>query len=78
MPNLIRALFSTTRSRAVRARLDQLLEKGKKKEAFHVASSLCFLLTLILGAITALFVIFAEPLMNVFSPGLHDNRRSRT
>ena len=51
----------------------ELLEKGKKKEAFHVASSLFFLITLVLGAITALFIIFAEPLMSVFAPGFDDN-----
>ena len=44
----------------------ELLEKvplGERKEAFRVASSLFFLILLILGAVTALFILLAEPLM---------------
>ncbi|HYI37965.1 MAG TPA: lipid II flippase MurJ, partial [Thermoleophilaceae bacterium] len=67
VPNLIRALFADSALQGAFVPVfTELLEKGKKKEAFHVASSLFFLITLVLGAITALFIIFAEPLMSVF------------
>ncbi len=74
VPNLIRALFADSALQGAFVPVfTELLEKGKKKEAFHVASSLFFLITLVLGAITALFIIFAEPLMSVFAPGFDDN-----
>jgi acyl-CoA synthetase (AMP-forming)/AMP-acid ligase II len=38
----------------------ELLEKGERREAFRVASSLFFLILLLLGAITALFVLLAD------------------
>ncbi len=74
VPNLIRALFADSALQGAFVPVfSELLEKGKKKEAFHVASSLFFLITLVLGAITALFIIFAGPLMSVFAPGFDDN-----
>lgn len=74
VPNLIRALFADSALQGAFVPVfSELLEKGKKKEAFHVASSLFFLLTLVLGSITALFIIFAGPLMSVFAPGFDDD-----
>jgi putative peptidoglycan lipid II flippase len=49
-----------------------LLEKGRKKEAFHVASSLLSLITALLGSLTVIFMLAAEPIMKLFTPGFHD------
>ena len=49
------------------------MEKGERKEAFRVASSLLFLIALVLGAITAAFVLLAEPAMSLFAPGFDDD-----
>ena len=51
----------------------ELLEKGERKEAFRVASSLFFLICLVLAAVTALFVLFAEPIMGLIAPGFDDD-----
>jgi putative peptidoglycan lipid II flippase len=73
VPNLVRALFADSALQGAFVPVfTELLEKGERKEAFRVASSLFFLIMLVLGAVTALFVIFAEPLMSLFAPGFDD------
>src|SRR4051794_20012809 len=73
VPNLVRALFADSALQGAFVPVfTELLEKGERKEAFRVASSLFFLIFLVLGAVTALFVLFAEPIMTVFTPGFHD------
>jgi len=74
VPNLVRALFADSALQGAFVPVfSELLEKGERKEAFRVASSLFFLICLVLGAVTALFVLLAEPLMSVFAPGFDDN-----
>ena len=74
VPNLVRALFADSALQGAFVPVfTELLEKGERKEAFRVASSLFFLICLLLGAITALFVLFAEPLMSLFAPGFDDD-----
>jgi putative peptidoglycan lipid II flippase len=74
VPNLVRALVADSALQGAFVPVfTELLEKGERKEAFRVASSLFFLILLVLGSLTALFVIFAEPLMSVFAPGFDDN-----
>ena len=74
VPNLIRALFADSALQGAFVPVfTELLEKGERKEAFRVASSLFFLICVAVGAITALFVLFAEPLMGLFAPGFDDN-----
>jgi putative peptidoglycan lipid II flippase len=74
VPNLIRALFADSALQGAFVPVfSELLEKGERKEAFRVASSLFFLICLALGAVTALFVLFAEPLMSLFAPGFDDD-----
>ncbi len=74
VPNLVRALFADSALQGAFVPVfSELLEKGERKEAFRVASSLFFLITLVLAAVTALFILFAEPLMSVFAPGFDDN-----
>jgi putative peptidoglycan lipid II flippase len=74
VPNLVRALFADSALQGAFVPVfTELLEKGERKEAFRVASSLFFLISLVLGALTAAFVLFAEPIMSVFAPGFDDN-----
>src|SRR4051795_9378678 len=74
VPNLVRALFADSALQGAFVPVfSELLEKGERKEAFRVASSLFFLITLVLSAVTALFILFAEPLMSVVAPGFDDN-----
>jgi putative peptidoglycan lipid II flippase len=74
VPNLVRALFADSALQGAFVPVfSELLEKGERKEAFRVASSLFFLILLVLAAVTALFILFAEPLMSIFAPGFDDN-----
>ncbi|MBD0281142.1 MAG: murein biosynthesis integral membrane protein MurJ [Thermoleophilaceae bacterium] len=76
VPNLVRALFADSALQgAFIPVFTELLEKGERREAFRIASSLFFLICLILGVLTAVFVLFAEPLMSVFAPGFDDDPR---
>src|SRR5215213_1690835 len=74
VPNLVRALFADSALQGAFVPVfSELLEKGERKEAFRVASSLFFLILLILAAVTALFILLAEPLMSIFAPGFDDD-----
>ena len=74
VPNLIRALFADSALQGAFVPVfTELLEKGERREAFRVASSLFFLIALVLGAVTAAFILFAEPVMSVFAPGFDDD-----
>jgi putative peptidoglycan lipid II flippase len=70
VPNLIRALFADAALQGAFVPIfTELLEKGKKREAFAVASGLLSLLTMVIGSITILFWLLAPVIMPVFSPG---------
>jgi putative peptidoglycan lipid II flippase len=74
VPNLVRALFADSALQGAFVPVfTELLEKGERREAFRVASTLFFLICLVLGAVTALFILFAEPVMSVFAPGFDDD-----
>ncbi len=74
VPNLVRALFADSALQGAFVPVfSELLEKGERKEAFRVASSLFFLICLVLGGVTAFFILFAEPLMSLFAPGFDDD-----
>ena len=74
VPNLVRALFADSALQGAFVPVfTELLEKGERKEAFRVASSLFWLIFLILGALTAVFVLAAEPIMSLFAPGFEDD-----
>jgi len=70
VPNLVRSLFA---DQAIQAALvpvfTELLERGERREAFRLVSTLIFLATLILGALTGLFILVAPWVMKVFAPG---------
>ena len=70
VPNLVRSLFADAAIQAAFVPVfTELLEKGEKREAFRLASSLIFLVGLILGAITALFILIAPTVMSLVAPG---------
>ena len=64
VPNLVRQLAADTAiSAAFVPVFTELLEKGRRREAFRLASTLFFLIVLVLGAITAAFIALAPVLM---------------
>ena len=74
VPNLVRALFADSALQGAFVPVfTELLERGERREAFRVASTLFFVISLVLGAATAGFILFAEPLMSLFAPGFDDN-----
>src|SRR5919112_2154540 len=74
VPNLMRALFADSALQGAFVPVfTELLERGERKEAFRVASTLFLLIAMILGAVTALFILLAEPLMSVLAPGFDDD-----
>jgi putative peptidoglycan lipid II flippase len=74
VPNLIRALFADAALQpAFVPVFTELIGKKDYKEAFRLASTMLLLVTMVLGAITALFVLFAGVVMPLFAPGFKDN-----
>jgi putative peptidoglycan lipid II flippase len=70
VPNLVRALFADAALQPAFVPIfTEQLEKKNYREAFRLASTLLLLVTLVLGAITALFVLVAPVLMPIFAPG---------
>ncbi len=70
VPNLIRSLFADAALQPAFVPIfTEQLEKRNYREAFRLASTLLLLVTIVLGAITALFVIFAPLIMPLFAPG---------
>jgi putative peptidoglycan lipid II flippase len=70
VPNLIRALFADAALQPAFVPIfTELLGKKDYKEAFRLASTMLLLVTMVLGAITALFVLLAPVVMPVFAPG---------
>lgn len=70
VPNLVRALFADAALQpAFVPVFTELLGKKQYREAFRLASTLLLLITMVLGVITALFVVFAPIVMPVFAPG---------
>jgi putative peptidoglycan lipid II flippase len=69
VPNLVRALFADAALQpAFVPVFTELLGKKHYKEAFRLASTLMLLATMVLGVITALFVLLAPVIMPLFIP----------
>ena len=69
VPNLVRSLFADAAIQAAFVPVfTEQLEQGKRREAFRLASSLIFLVGLVLGALTALFILLAPLVMPLFVP----------
>src|SRR5881394_2208448 len=71
VPNLVRALLADAAlSSAFVPVFSELLEKGERKRAWRVASTLFWLMLLGLGALTALFIVIAPLVIAPFGhPG---------
>jgi putative peptidoglycan lipid II flippase len=75
VPNLIRALFADAALQGAFVPVfTELLEKGKKREAFKVASGLVSLIFMALGSLTILFWLVAPVVMKLAAPGFHDQK----
>lgn len=71
VPNLIRALFADAALQPAFVPIfTEQLERGNRREAFRIASTMIFLVALVLGAITAAFVLLAGFVMPLVAPGL--------
>jgi putative peptidoglycan lipid II flippase len=70
VPNLVRSLFADAALQPAFVPIfTEQLERKNYREAFRLASTLLLLVTLVLGAITALFVLLAPVIMPLFAPG---------
>jgi putative peptidoglycan lipid II flippase len=70
VPNLVRMLFADAALQpAFIPIFTEQLERRNYREAFRLASTLILLITLVLGAITALFVLVAPAVIPLFAPG---------
>jgi putative peptidoglycan lipid II flippase len=70
VPNLVRALFADAALQpAFVPVFTDLIGKKDYREAFRLASTLLLLITMVLGAITGLFVLLAPVIMPIFAPG---------
>jgi putative peptidoglycan lipid II flippase len=68
VPNVVRSLFADAAlSAAFVPVFTELLEQGRRKEAFRLASTLFFLILTVLGAIAVLFIAGAGLLMPLFT-----------
>jgi putative peptidoglycan lipid II flippase len=73
IPNLVRALVADAAlSSAFVPVFSELLEKGERKRAWRVASSLFWLTLLGLTALTAIFVVIAPWVIGIFGNPGHD------
>src|SRR3954453_11568099 len=74
IPNLMRALVADAAlSSAFVPVFSELLEKGERKRAWRVASTLLWLMLLGLGALTALYILVAPWVLGVFGNPGHDS-----
>jgi len=73
VPNLVRSLFADAAlSAAFVPVFSELLERGKRREAARLAATLAVLIVAALGAITALFIVFAPTIMPLFTGSKFD------
>jgi putative peptidoglycan lipid II flippase len=70
VPNLVRALFADAALQpAFVPVFTDLVGRRQYKEAFRLASTLMLLITTVLGALTAIFVLAAPVIVPLFAPG---------
>jgi len=70
VPNLMRALFADAALQGAFVPVfTELLEKGRKREAYTVAWSVFSLMAALLGMLTLLFLVLAGPIMSAVTPG---------
>jgi putative peptidoglycan lipid II flippase len=67
LPNVVRSLFADAAlSAAFVPVFTEMIEHGRRKDAFRLASTLFFLILTVLSAITVLFIAFAGLIMPLF------------
>ena len=67
LPNVVRSLFADAAlSAAFVPVFTELLEQGRRRDAFKLASTLFFLILTVLSALTVLFIAFAGEIMPLF------------
>ena len=70
VPNTVRSLFADAAIQAAFVPVfTEELEHNRRREAFHLASTLFYLVALILGLITVLFILVAPLVTPIFAPG---------
>jgi putative peptidoglycan lipid II flippase len=70
VPNLVRSLFADAALQPAFVPIfSEQLERKNYREAFRLASTLLLIVTMVLGAITALFILAAPVVMPLFAPG---------
>jgi putative peptidoglycan lipid II flippase len=70
VPNLVRSLFADAAlSAAFVPVFTELLEHGKRREAFRLASTLFFVILAVLGTVTLVFIAAAHVVMPLFIGG---------
>jgi len=70
VPNLVRALFADAALQpAFVPVFTDLVGRRQFKEAFRLASTLLLLITMVMGALTAIFVLAAPVIVPIFAPG---------
>ena len=75
VPNVVRSLFADAAlSAAFVPVFTEMLEQGRRKEAFKLASTLFFLILTVLTAIAVLFIAAAGVLMPLFTGGAFDEQ----
>ena len=73
IPNTVQSLFAgSALSAAFIPVFSDLLVKGERKRAWRVASSLFWLMLLVVGGLTAFFIVIAPLVMALFGYGPHD------
>src|SRR5581483_8508699 len=76
IPMLVRGLFAEGALQAGFIPVfTELLERGEKKEAFKVASSMISLICIFLAAFSALFILLAPVVVPLFAPGFDDKQQ---
>jgi putative peptidoglycan lipid II flippase len=75
VPNLIRALFADAALQpAFVPVFTDLVGRKQYREAFRLASTLLLLITMVMGALTAIFVLAAPVVIPLFAPGFKDHK----
>jgi putative peptidoglycan lipid II flippase len=79
VPNLVRALFADSALQpAFVPVFTELVGHKEYKEAFRLASTLMLLMTMVLGVLTAIFVVAAPVVIPLFAPGFKPELLSLT
>jgi len=79
VPNLVRSLFADAALQpAFVPVFTEKLEQKQYKEAFRLASTMLLIVTTVLGAITAIFVLLAPLIMPIFAPGFEGEIKDLT